>query len=183
MRKYIIVIIPPKKIQEYIKNFRIKFSKQKTYKISPHITICSPFTISGFSEKSLVGALKKTMSDITPFVCTSKSIGYFENGKNKVVYFKPDKTSILKMEEIYNKITKVLKGGIKNVFTGPDFRGDKFNPHMTIVEEIPLPEIPLIREALRASSIKLSFYVSSVFIYTKDDGRIWEKLTEVKFTS
>ena len=181
MNWYLVVVIPPREVCNFVDKYREKYAKHTGYVIPPHITIYPPFLITN-SQKEVINTLKKSFSKTPVVKVKCDSVGFFESEKNNVVYFKLDKDSADLMKKFLIKTTKALKGKIKDVFKGHKYTPSEYTPHMTIAEMIPREVLPKIKKELARFKGEIEFEVDSVYLYEqKGDSKTWKEFTRITF--
>ncbi len=179
---YLVVVIPPRQVCDFVDKYREKYAKYTGYMIPPHITIYPPFLITS-SQKEVIDSLKESFLKTPAVKVRCDSVGFFESKRNNVVYFKPDKDSADLMKKFLIKATKALKGKIKDVFEDHKYTPSEYTPHMTIAEKIPSKVLPKIKKELARFKGEIEFEVDSIYLYKqKGDSKIWQEFAKIKFS-
>lgn len=155
--RFLLAIIPPQEVIDYIDIYRRQYAKNTNYIIPPHITICPPFYLN-INQVDFLSQLNQIFQNTPSFQITLNSVDFF-TGKNNVAFFKPEPATDIR--NLLVKIQTHLSGQIQNVW--PDYPTDpeKFTPHLTIAEHIPDPVFESVKEDLENILIHQEFTVSS----------------------
>jgi len=208
MKRYALLIIPPKDTCDYIDSFRKKYNRNTKDKIPPHITIYPLFFLKkGCSEEMIINKISSYIKTISADTIYFKSLRYFKNKNNNIVYIKPDKSSIIFLKNLFIKSSDAVKSikphyshkpfteklfiiisnfviNLANQIFQEDFYTPEiYSPHITLAENISRKHFDEIIKKLKKYNINISFKVTSVCIYTNPGGGIWNKLTEVKLNN
>lgn len=204
MRRYALLIIPPKKINDYVVFLRKKIEQRSTSGFPPHITIYPPFFIKqGISEKILINKLRSNIPKTASIMVNFRSVGYFEGKKNNVVFLKPDRRSAIFFGKLLKEtidsllslktpkhpvsFIKYLAAKIYNLpislieyyFREDFYTPEKYTPHLTIAEKFSTETLKAIKVQLRDAKVDFSFKAASVDVYRNEKYGIWKKLTEI----
>lgn len=179
---YAVIVIPSKKVCDFVDRYREKYAKYTGYVIPPHITIYPPFLITKSNEEEIIDSLNKAFQGCQKLKVDCESIDYFEGGRNNVSYFEIDKDSEKQMEKLLVIVTNALKGKVKNVFDDDNYTPGKYTAHMTIAERVPDKVFPKLKKELQSFKGKMEFKVSSVYLYKQKSGsKVWNELARIKF--
>lgn len=176
--RFLLSVIPPQIIIDFIDTYRRKYSHYTSYDIAPHLTIYPPF-YSQVPQVDLVTKLQDTFSQTQPFPVTLNSIDFF-TGKNNVAFFKPDHKSSIDIKNLLIKTRTDFSQIIQNVW--PDYPTDpnKFIPHLTIAEHIPDDKFEQVIRELANIKIKQEFEVRSIFLLKKQQEN-YQPTAEILF--
>ncbi len=181
MNWYLVIVVPPRKVCDFVDKYREKYAKYTGYAIPPHITIYPPFLITS-SQKEVINTLKKSFSKTPVAKVKCDSVDFFENKRNNVVYFRLDEGSADLMKKFLVKTTKALKGKIKNVFKGHKYTPSEYTPHMTIAEKVPKEVLPKIKKELARFRGKIEFEIDSIYLYEqRGSSRTWKEFAKIRF--
>ncbi len=147
MERYILAVLPPQDIGDFVGIYKEKYSGRRHHALPPHITIYPPFYNRYSTETELVVSLRDAFTLTKPGRVNFDSIGYF-SGDNNVVYLQPDQKSSEYLLEIFTAAATLLSDNSEN-----------FHPHVTIVKNVPLDELSSVKKKLEAEQINLSFLV------------------------
>jgi 2'-5' RNA ligase len=176
--KYLLAIIPPKPVADYVDNFRQQYDVNNLFSISPHITVYPPF-YSSESEPSLINKLNNIYNKSIPFRISLDSVGFFI-GKNNVAFFKPDSKSGHQIRNLFKAVQLCLADVITDAWPNYPVNPEQFVPHCTIAEKIPQNEFPDIRHNLESLLVNQDFVVDSVFLLRKKPEN-WFPISEIGF--
>ncbi len=176
--KYLLVIIPPQPVTDFINHYRQQYDQKSFTSIVPHITILPPFYIR-VSESELITKLKKVFNNTLSFEISLTTVDYFE-GNNKVAFFKPDSPSSEKIKALFKVIQTNISNITTNIWPYYPTNPEKFTPHLTIAEHLPDPDFEQIKQDLQSLSINQEFIVNSIFLLKKINDH-WPVNTEIKF--
>lgn len=178
---YLIAITPPASIQKRVREEQQKYPKFSVYHLPPHITLYHPFE-SSITLQELTSRLKKNLGDTTPQSINCNAYGVFE-GKQGVLYFQPDPTSIKLLTKLHNRTKRSIPKTHREVDTPYKTYG-RYNPHLTIAERIPRRALTRIKERLEAPSKPLSFMCSRIDIYQRNPkSHTYTKVRHVQLTA
>ena len=176
--KYLLAIIVPPPVSNYIDLYRKKYDEADASTISPHLTICPPFYLN-ITETELTQKLSQIFSSTTPFPLSLTSTDFFE-GKNNVAFFKPDHFSSQNIRHLLVITQSNLTHDIVNVWPDYPTDPDKFVPHCTIVEHIDDDKFSQVKADLELLTVDQSFEVNSLFLIKKQSEQ-WLPITEISF--
>ncbi|OGM26541.1 hypothetical protein A3D00_03500 [Candidatus Woesebacteria bacterium RIFCSPHIGHO2_02_FULL_38_9] len=180
---YLLIVVPPKEVIEYVDGLRGIYAKFTNYVIPPHVSIYPPFYSNFSSEFELVESLSGCFSHSSSFTVKMISVGYFE-GKNNVAFLEPDGNSSKYLLKLLTKAVSCFGRNVKNTFSDYSFTPEKFKPHMTIAEKIPKEELSRLKKELSKEKVDESFEVNSVYLYRQSKGTsIWQERAKINFTS
>lgn len=181
MEEYVLVVLPPKDVADFVDTFRQKFAKYTQYKIPPHITIYPPFHHLFETEGLLRAHLAQTFVATKPQRISLRGVGSFE-GKNNVVFLEPSRQAKGYLLDLVQKTDASLSGKVEKAFKNYDFSPVNFNPHMTIAEHIPDEELSKIKTDLEQEDIRVAFLVNSLHLFKKTDNNpTWRQFTQIRF--
>ncbi len=174
--KYLLAIIPPQSVSDFVDSYRRRYDENSLNFIVPHITVYPPF-YSSESEPELINKLNNTFNKNIPFRISLDSVDFF-TGKNNVAFFKPDLESTDKIKNLLIKTKSDLSDIITNAYPDYPANSEQFIPHCTIAEKIPNAKLPNIRRDLESLSVNQSFNVNSIFLLRKQQEK-WLPISEI----
>lgn len=177
--KYLLAIIPPQPISDFVDNYRHQYDVNNLHSIPPHITVYPSF-YSSESEPKLIDKLNNIFNKNAPFRISFKSVDFF-TGKNNVAFFKSDPESTLKIRNLLISTQLHLSDIITDVKLDYPTNSEQFTPHCTIAEDIPNCEFLNVRRDLESLSVNQSFDVNSIFLLRKQQKK-WLSISEINFS-
>lgn len=167
MRSYLIAITPPEKICQIVDRYRMRYGSRATSNIPPHITIHQSFSLERISESDLIKIVGHVADRHHLHRVEIVGVSYFE-GKNNVLYFKPDSATQEFTKNLFIDLSGVLSAKIRNRHLDFIVIAENFSAHMTIADKIPNDAFEIIKKAPISILEAIFFDVSSIDLYYQE---------------
>lgn len=166
---YAIVLTFPENITDELEYLRKKYNKS-VYEIVPHITLKMPFSLSEDLSK-IIDILNNISFKTKSFDIEMNGLGYFKNESNCTIYValkNIDEATIL-----HKQIVHSLKNCIKDI-DKPRFELDKYIPHATIGESIPIKDVKHLKLELSNYNPIHKFTIKRFSLFSSKNNHKWE---------
>ncbi len=177
MHVYIVAITPSPESCTLVRHYQDLYPEYNPYLIPPHITLYPPFHIQDSSEETVVHLLGQEIKHLRPHTVHIQDTGYFE-GKNNVIYLKPDETSTEWLRGAFNTVAKAIGESVVQAFSDYSMDKDNYRPHITIAEQIPRDKFEAIKKELGTID-PFFFTVQSIDLYRRSpETKQYDKIFE-----
>ncbi len=175
---YIIAITPPARVQKRIKRAQATYHKTGPYHLPVHVTVCPPFN-SKLSLVEIAELLGKKLKTVQAKQLTWDSYGTFE-GKNNVLYIKPNTESAKFLKLVHTKTLRALQGSMSDTHTGYA-TAHPGHPHITIAEHLSTKIFATTKQQLKKLAPPLHFIASRVDIYQRNpNSKTYTKVQHIR---
>jgi 2'-5' RNA ligase len=176
---YAVVLTFSGEIEKVFSKLRADYQQYINYTIVPHITLVYPF-VPVFSLYKVNEQLEKVAKRTKQFSITLNRIEFFEAGNNVAYAAIQNRRAVRKL---HTDIIKSLDGLIKEWDTDGKFNLEKFVPHVTIGEKIPVGVFPDIKKRLSKYKLHYEDNITEFSLFSEEKGD-WQinrifKLTEI----
>lgn len=170
---YFIAILLPEPVSSDVTAFKKDFAKHynssRALRVMPHITLKAPFKLDDDEHTSLVSWFNTLSVTISVFQAELKNFGFFENGRNPVIFVKPALSVPLQ------ELQQYIADSFYKAFPGlPVALSEKdFHPHITIAyRDLEKDSFKKAWKKYEHLSYKAAFKVTD-FHLLQHNGRQW----------
>ncbi len=172
MSLYFIAVVPHKELRQkatvFSKDFAERFNSIKSFENFPHITILRPFNVDEKQEELLTEKFSGLNLKSSSFKVFLKNFGCFSNGKNPVIFIKPESST--ELQSLYDEVQENFEFHPKA----------QFHPHLTVSYRDLSPEnFQKAWQEYQTKTFEDSFLVDKICLY-KHENKKWN-LLKIKY--
>lgn len=158
--KYVIVIFPPKRIQDFANSYRKRYDSHYAL-IPPHITLKYPFEADEEQIKEMTKELRRIAAETEPIpIKVTKFSSFYPT--SHIIYLKVEPNEVL--ERLHEQLHSSLFAG------EPEF---VFVPHITIGRDLPNAEYADVYSQLRLQNVHFEETVDRFHLLYQLENGSW----------